>query len=332
MKMTTEKRTNPKGRLTAIMLSFALLSSIVAFSGAVQTKAYAELLDNDADTNVTQTLTLTERQTNGQEIAPMAAETPESKFSPQTLQFLKTNTGLDAEQWDNIMKLVNKPEQDDLNWTKYYGYCENIDDDRGYTIGIFGATTGGPNDQGPDAPALFKEYDRIKGASNPSVEGALKRLGINGKMKGSILVISDSNSTFVKKINSLQNDSAWREAMWRTFYNVYIKYSVDQAKNRGFNTALTIGSFVDTALNQGATGGSNSLQGLLSKSGTSKDEKTFMTKFYAERTKVVDTNQYNTPPNGKNRVKQWSTLLSMGETDLKNADAAIKQVTNWKMK
>nr|WP_256872381.1 chitosanase [Paenibacillus sp. 79R4] len=332
MKMTPEKGTHPKGRFTAIMLSFALLSSMVSFSGPVQTKAYAELLDNNTDTEATQTLTLTEKQTNAQEISPMAAETPESKFSPQTLQFLKTNTGLDAEQWDNIMKLVNKPEQDDLNWTKYYGYCENIDDDRGYTIGIFGATTGGPNDEGPDAPELFKEYDRIKGASNPSVEGALKRLGINGKMKNGILVISDSNSTFVKKINSLQNDSAWREAMWRTFYNVYIKYSVDQAKKRGFNSALTIGSFVDTALNQGATGDSGSLQGILSRSGSSKDEKTFMTKFYAERTKVVDTNQYNTPPNGKNRVKQWSTLLSMGETDLKNADAAIKQVTNWKLK
>ncbi|WP_372775917.1 chitosanase [Paenibacillus sp. 79R4] len=330
--MTPEKGTHPKGRFTAIMLSFALLSSMVSFSGPVQTKAYAELLDNNTDTEATQTLTLTEKQTNAQEISPMAAETPESKFSPQTLQFLKTNTGLDAEQWDNIMKLVNKPEQDDLNWTKYYGYCENIDDDRGYTIGIFGATTGGPNDEGPDAPELFKEYDRIKGASNPSVEGALKRLGINGKMKNGILVISDSNSTFVKKINSLQNDSAWREAMWRTFYNVYIKYSVDQAKKRGFNSALTIGSFVDTALNQGATGDSGSLQGILSRSGSSKDEKTFMTKFYAERTKVVDTNQYNTPPNGKNRVKQWSTLLSMGETDLKNADAAIKQVTNWKLK
>ncbi|WP_068782576.1 chitosanase [Paenibacillus sp. GM2] len=330
--MTPEKGTHPKGRFTAIMLSFALLSSMVSFSGPVQTKAYAELLENNTDTEATQTLTLTEKQTNAQEISPMAAETPESKFSPQTLQFLKTNTGLDAEQWDNIMKLVNKPEQDDLNWTKYYGYCENIDDDRGYTIGIFGATTGGPNDEGPDAPELFKEYDRIKGASNPSVEGALKRLGINGKMKNGILVISDSNSTFVKKINSLQNDSAWREAMWRTFYNVYIKYSVDQAKKRGFNSALTIGSFVDTALNQGATGDSGSLQGILSRSGSSKDEKTFMTKFYAERTKVVDTNQYNTPPNGKNRVKQWSTLLSMGETDLKNADAAIKQVTNWKLK
>ncbi|WP_277347151.1 hypothetical protein [Collimonas pratensis] len=39
--------------------------------------------------------------------------------------------------------------------------------------------------------------------------------------------------------------------MWHTFYNVYIKYSLQQARQRGFSSALTIGSFVDTALNQG---------------------------------------------------------------------------------
>ncbi|WP_237100237.1 chitosanase [Paenibacillus azoreducens] len=343
MNTTTDKKSTPKGRFTAILLSFALLGSIAAFSGPVQTKVYAddegiqteiqdpaEIGNDDPDIEAGEALTPADNDVSSYEFA--AAEDHDSKFSPATLQFLKANTSLDGEQWDNIMKLVNKPEQDNLNWTEFYGYCERLPDKRGFTIGIFGATTGGPNDEGPDGPDLFKEYDRAKGASNPSVEGALKRLGINGKMQNGILIISDSDSKFIKKINGLQNDSAWREAMWRTFYNVYIQYSVEQARKRGFNSALTIGSFVDTALNQGATGDSNTLEGLLSRSGSSKDEKTFMTKFYAERTKVVDTHDYNTPPNGKNRVKQWSTLMSMGITDLKNADAAIKKVTNWEMK
>lgn len=190
---------------------------------------------------------------------------------------------------------------------------------------------GGRTTKGRTVPNFLKSTTAPR-AQAIQASKALKRLGINGKMKNGILVISDSESKFVKKINSLQNDAAWREAMWRTFYNVYIKYSVEQAKKRGFTSALTIGSFVDTALNQGATGDSGSLQGILSRSGSSKDEKTFMTKFYAERTKIVDTNDYNQPPNGKNRVKQWSTLLNMGETDLKNADAAIQKVTDWELK
>lgn len=255
----------------------------------------------------------------------------DANFSPTTLQFLKSKTGLDGEQWDNIMKLINKPEQDSLDWTKYYGYCEKLTDDRGYTIGIFGATTGGPNDTGPDAPALFKEYDAVSGAANPSIQGGLARIGAHGSMSGSILKITDSGKVFCGKIEVLQSNANWREAMWRTFYNVYIGYSVEQARQRGFGSALTIGSFADTALNQGATGDRNSLQGLLARSGNSVDEKTFMTKFYAERTKVVDTNDYNQPPNGTHRVQEWSTLMQEGKTSLKNVDAAIVRVTNWQM-
>ncbi|AVG14602.1 chemotaxis protein [Chromobacterium vaccinii] len=256
----------------------------------------------------------------------------DANFPPNTLKFLKANTSLDGEQWDNIMKLVNKPEQDSLEWTKFYGYCEDIKDNRGYTIGIFGATTGGSNDEGPDGPTLFKEFDASSGASNPSIAGGLARAGVHGSMQGKILKISDSAKVFCDKIGGLQNNPAWRDAMWNTFYKVYIQYSVQQARQRGFSSALTIGSFVDTALNQGAAGDSGTLQGLLSRSGNSSDEKTFMTAFYAQRSKIVDTNHYNQPPNGKNRVKQWSTLLNQGETDLKNADAAVQKVTDWEMK
>ncbi|MCM3342855.1 chitosanase [Paenibacillus sp. MER TA 81-3] len=299
--MTNAKPAKKMTKLLVVLLSFTLLASLSGISAPFQSKAYAA--------------------------------TPHDKnFSPATLQFLRANTGLDGEQWDNIMKLVNKPEQDSLDWTKYYGYCEDIGDDRGYTIGIFGATTGGSNDKHPDGPALFKEFDAASGASNPSVEGGLSRIGVRGSMNGSILKIKDSEKVFCGKIKGLQNNDAWREAIWQTFYKVYIKYSVQQARQRGFNSALTIGSFVDTALNQGATGDSGTLEGVLSRSGKSTDEKTFMKKFYAQRTLIVDTNEYNQPPNGKNRVRQWSQLLDMGETDLKNADAAIVKVTNWKMK
>lgn len=253
----------------------------------------------------------------------------DAKFSPATLAFLKANTGLDGEQWDNIMQVVNKPEQDSLDWPKFYGYCENINDNRGYTIGIFGATTGGSNDTGPDGPALFKAFDAASGASNPSIQGGLARAGVHGQMSGSILKITDSASVFCGKIRALQTSANWRAAMWQTFYNVYIKYSVQQARNRGFTSAVTIGAFVDAALNQGATGDSGSLEGMLARSGSSTNEKTFLTSFLAQRTKIVDTHDYNQPPNGKNRVKQWSRLLTDGETDLKNADAEIKKVTNW---
>ncbi|HEY2494845.1 MAG TPA: chitosanase [Paenibacillus sp.] len=335
MYMTSTKPKN-KVKFFVIMLCFIVIASFSGISNPIQTKVFAdeniapseEYIDSselyDDPNEVNEDLLTEEYMTT--------AIDHDANFSPATLQFLKSNTGLDGEQWNNIMKLINKPEQDSLDWIEYYGYCEKLPDKRGYTIGIFGATTGGPNDTGPDGPELFKEFDAASGASNPSIQGGLTRAGVKGTMNGKILNITDSNSVFVKKINALQNNAAWREAMWRTFYNVYIKYSVQQAKNRGFNSALTVGSFIDTALNHGASGDSNSLEGILSRSGNSTNEKTFMTNFYAKRTLIVDTNDYNQPPNGKNRVKQWSSLLNSGETDLKNADAAIIKVTGWEMK
>ena len=265
-------------------------------------------------------------------VAARAAECHDCKFSPATLQFLVAHTGLDGEQWDNIMKLVNKPEQDSLDWPAFYGYCQNIHDGRGFTIGIFGATTGGPNDTGPDAPGLFKAFDGVSGASSPSVAGGLARAGVHGKMVGPILEIFDSASVFCAHINALQADADWREAMWRTFYDVDIAYSVAAARQRGFADALAIGSFVDTALNEGATPDYGSLEGVLSRSGTSHDELIFLPDFYAMRDKVVDTHQYNQPPNGHHRVEQWIDLLHMGRFSLHDADQAILQVTNWRLK
>ncbi|WP_438347961.1 chitosanase [Paenibacillus sp. FA6] len=58
-----------------------------------------------------------------------------------------------------LTTLFYKSEQGSLDWTKSYGYCDNIDDDRGYTLAILGATTGSPNDTDPDAPTLFKVFD-----------------------------------------------------------------------------------------------------------------------------------------------------------------------------
>ena len=41
----------------------------------------------------------------------------EKNFSPATLTFLQAKTGMDAEQWNNVMRLVNKSEQDDPSFS-----------------------------------------------------------------------------------------------------------------------------------------------------------------------------------------------------------------------
>ena len=212
----------------------------------------------------------------------------EKNFSPATLTFLESKTGLDAEQWNNIMRMVNKSEQDDPSfsgWVKYYGYCQNIGDGRGITMSIQGATTGGPNDGGPDGPGLFQLFNKYNGASNPTIAGGLSDAGVKATMSGKILKINESDSAFCAKINALNNNANWRAAVWESFYDNYISYAYEQATKRGFKDANIIGAFTDSALNQGATDSTGSLQDMLSKSGSSTNETTFFTAF----TKIRET-------------------------------------------
>ncbi len=259
----------------------------------------------------------------------------EKNFSPATLTFLESKTGLDAEQWNNIMRLVNKSEEDDPSfsgWVKYYGYCQNLGDGRGITMAIQGATTGGPNDGGPDGPGLFELFNKYNGASNPSIAGGLSDAGVKATMDGAILKIGESDSAFCAKINALENNANWRAAVWESFYDNYISYAVQQAKQRNFNDALTIGAFTDSALNQGTTDSTGSLQDMLSKSGSSTNELTFMTAFSKLRETVAGTQDFNSPPiNGKNRALMWLDLYNDKANTLIGVDSDITKVTSWTM-
>ena len=70
---------------------------------------------------------------------------PQANFPANVLTEDLAQYGLTAEEWNNIMRLISKYEQDDPScnaWTTKYTYCADIDDDRGITLGIYGATTG----------------------------------------------------------------------------------------------------------------------------------------------------------------------------------------------
>ena len=259
----------------------------------------------------------------------------EKNFSPATLSFLESKTGLDAEQWNNIMRMVNKSEQDDPSfsgWVKYYGYCQNIGDGRGITMAIQGATTGGPNDGGPDGPGLFELFNKYNGASKPTIAGGLADAGVKATMDGAILKINESDSAFCAKINALNNNANWRAAVWESFYDNYISYAYEQATKRGFKDANIIGAFTDSALNQGASGSTGSLQDMLSKSGSSTNETTFFTAFTKIRETVAGTQDFNSPPiNGKNRALMWLNIYNDGGKTLIGVDSLVTKVTGWTM-
>lgn len=51
-------------------------------------------------------------------------------------------TRMTPKQVDVTLQLIGLPENSTTHWWKNYDYCENIDDDRGFTVTIFGATSG----------------------------------------------------------------------------------------------------------------------------------------------------------------------------------------------
>lgn len=242
-----------------------------------------------------------------------------AKFPPGVMQMLGKQTGIDnPEVWDNILKLTNKSEQNNLRWDKYYNYAEKLDYDghmRGVTASIWGFTTRHGNQDG-DAIPLFKEYERLGG-------------------KVDLMALKNKDSALIKTIRGMESDPIWKKAVWNRFSQTYIADTMKTLRERGFDkpSPLTVAALLDCALNQGSTGNKGMFWCVDKVPSHIRNEKEFLARFLDVREKVAGTNQFNSPPiNGKNRVNQYRELLERRATSLVNSDAAIKDVTSWVMR
>ena len=142
--------------------------------------------------------------------------------------------GMDAEQLSNILAMIGGPEQSNVEWWKgvdkkdVYGYCENINDDRGVTIGVSGFVTkwglaqkivkdagGGSHDVGqcrPGHPTKCSFCDWVRG---------------NG-----------SNQKFI-------------DAQWNAYANEFMKLVPKYVPQQFKDNALIKGMMLDTAMNAG---------------------------------------------------------------------------------
>lgn len=151
------------------------------------------------------------------------------QFPDGTLAKLQSLTGLSALQLTNVLAMIAGPEQARTEWwldasgQSVYGYAEAIGDGRGVTIGPYGATTGQGYD---DADALWKAYGAPDLANLPEAE-------------------------LIAKVRSLQDDPAWRAAVWDTYVAAYWRPTRDLLRAYGFHKALTLGMVLDTAMNAG---------------------------------------------------------------------------------
>lgn len=240
----------------------------------------------------------------------------DAKFPPGIAEALAKATGMDAEQWDNALDLFAKAEQDEKKgWTRdpgrFYGSCERLTYDegkRGFTIGAFGATTGGT--EAGDAERLFKEA-----GIDPR-----KDLGYPDRDK------------FIANVEKLGQNPDWQASMWRWFIAEYVAPTMAALKKRGFTSALTVAAVTDCSFNQG-NDMDHGTAWVLKQVGAAKSEEAFLHAFLDARDRVVDNKKddFNDSGNGKRRVQMYRRLLEQGHLNLKDCKEDVRAATKWKM-
>jgi hypothetical protein len=256
-------------------------------------------------------------------------------LSPAVLALLEKATGLgDKEAWTNIWFLISKTEQgnDDLKKTwrtdenkSLFTYASALSYDRhkrGVTVGIVGWTTAndGKDSQG-DAWKLFEQYAKLGGKDlAPHAKGCCDS--------------QQKCDNLIARIAALDKDPKWAQAQFQNLVtgDGYLAKTMEAWKRAGVPkpSALAIGVVFDTSLNQGWDGPDGGCTHL-TKLAVSGNESKTLEKYFAWKTSVAGTNEYNSPKiNGTNRGKMWASLA--GCPSLRRCDAEIKKAVKWELK
>jgi chitosanase len=208
-------------------------------------------------------------------------------FPSGTLNQLNSLTGLDAQQITNILGMINGPEQSKSEWWLteddgiIYGYAENIDDGRGVTIGLYGATTG----QGySDADVIWENYGHKEYGKLPQKE-------------------------LIEKVHQIANDPKWWKAQWDAYISTYWIPTIKLLQSKGYTRALTIGAAMDTAMNAGMDDDNSQHWGVnhlfKEASADTRNQQDFLNKYLELRLKFPTRDSGDM----KKRVGAWQKLL-----------------------
>ena len=142
--------------------------------------------------------------------------------------------GVDVEQMTNILGMINGPEQSNIHfWQRVdkksvFGYCENINDNRGITVGIAGFVSkyGFPQ-------RMIKDY------GGPNFDVNKCRPG------------NPTRCDACDWIRSKGDDQKWQDIQWRVYANEYMRPAMKYIPARFKDNALIKGLALDTMMNAG---------------------------------------------------------------------------------
>eukprot|EP00731_Ephydatia_muelleri_P022840 Em0015g423a len=217
-------------------------------------------------------------------------------------------------QVDTILSLISLPENSRIQWWENYNYIENLHDGRGYTVSIFGATSGTGD--------LVDVFDKLR--KRNSTHPLLRFYDELKKTRGDDV---SKLQGLLSAIQGLGNDKDWRGAVWDVYVNEYWTFvaqfcnKTQGSKNRPgpvIKTPLVKGFIVDTAINHGPD--LESFQVILNKmkNKNNGDEKEWFKDFAQARHDILESGFEDLDTSGTgDRCTLWLGLGEKGNWELK---------------
>ena len=209
--------------------------------------------------------------------------------------------GVDAEQMSAILSMIGGPEQSNVEWWKgvdrksVYGYCENINDGRGVTVGVSGFVT-----KWGLVQKMIKEY------------GGAGDLDPNQCKPG-----KPTKCSLCDWVRARGDDDRWIEIQWKTYADNYMKLVTKYVPTKFKDNALIKGLLLDTAMNAGEFKEGNAW-GIKEVAGAVKKESDplrYVLAFLKARGDHFTSG--NTEKMRKGRLGAWEKLARDGEWDMR---------------
>ena len=168
------------------------------------------------------------------DLNPDRPPTPSGNNSHRISDSALRMMGMDAEQLSNILSMIGGPEQSNVEWWKgvdrkdVYGYCENINDDRGVTIGVSGFVT---------KWGLAQKI--VKDAGGGSHDVGQCRPG------------KPTRCSFCDWVRANGSNQKFIDAQWEAYANEFMKLVPKYVPSQFKDNALIKGMMLDTAMNAG---------------------------------------------------------------------------------
>ena len=196
-----------------------------------------------------------------------------------------------------------------------YGYCENIHDQRGYTFGYAGFTSGTY-----DGAELLKEYLRLKPDNNPLAKYLPAFEFIDAGKHDSEGRNPDTRGLdgFPEAVKACAADPLFQQAQHAIADKLYWTPSQKEAASLGVKYAITRGQLYDACINHGEDGALKLARVATKTTGGEPkdgiDEKQWLAAFLEARLAVLKADK--TWAESVDRVRVYQKLLAAGNVDL----------------